>query len=246
MAGTLYRRDIDGLRALAVVPVVLGHAGLSGFSGGFVGVDVFFVISGYLITGILARELASEQFSILRFYERRARRILPALFAMLAVCLIGGYFILTPEMLKGLGKSTGATLLFASNMWFWRTAGDYFGNASELEPLLHTWSLAVEEQFYIAFPLILWAVASRGRGAMIALVAVLSALSFALSVWATPRLPGPNFYFALTRAWELGLGALLALMAGTRAQEAPVTGRSMVRDAAGLIGLALIVAAVLG
>lgn len=241
MVAYSYRRDIDGLRALAVLPVVLGHAGLAGFSGGFVGVDVFFVISGYLITGILARELAAGQFSLLNFYERRARRILPALFVMLVACFVGGYLILTPEALEGLGQATGATLLFMSNMWFWASTGDYFGTAAELEPLLHTWSLAVEEQFYIFFPLILWAIAARGRRSMIFVVAALSVVSFIASLWATSRAPEMNFYFAATRAWELGLGALLALAVGTRALEAPVGARNILRDVAGLVGLALII-----
>jgi peptidoglycan/LPS O-acetylase OafA/YrhL len=143
MSALKYRRDIDGLRSLAVVPVVLGHAGIAGFSGGYVGVDIFFVISGFLITGIILREIEEDRFSILKFYERRARRILPALFAVLTVCAVVGWFLLSPIRLDGLAKSMAATLLFLSNIWFWHSTGDYFGTAAEFEPLLHTWSLAV-------------------------------------------------------------------------------------------------------
>lgn len=250
-----YRRDIDGLRTLAVVPVVLGHAGVAGFSGGFVGVDVFFVISGFLITGILARELGEGTFSILRFYERRARRILPALFAVLITCFVVGYLILPPDMYSGLAKSTGATLAFLSNVWFYRSTGDYFGVLAELEPLLHTWSLAVEEQFYIVFPLLLWLLAGRpgrrrwfqGRTATIWGVILMSVLSLALSVWATPRMPEANFYLSPTRAWELGLGALVALwlIPAPDRTTAPWTPPVLLRDLAGLLGLALILVSIL-
>ena len=147
-----YRRDIDGLRALAVIPVVLFHAGFNFFQGGYIGVDVFFVISGYLITSIILKELKDDTFSIINFYERRARRILPALFFVMLICIPFSYFLLLPNELIQFGNSLIYVSLFGSNFLFWQESG-YFDVASELKPLLHTWSLAVEEQYYIFFPI---------------------------------------------------------------------------------------------
>ncbi len=146
-----YRPEIDGLRAIAVIPVILFHAGFPLFSGGFVGVDIFFVISGYLITTIILADLEAGQFSLLKFYERRARRILPALFLVMATCLPFAWLWLMPSDAKEFSKSVMAVLVFASNIFFWRQS-DYFDAATELKPLLHTWSLGVEEQFYVLFP----------------------------------------------------------------------------------------------
>ena len=157
-----YRRDIDGLRALAVLAVVLYHFGIGPFDGGFVGVDVFFVISGYLITGIIQKEIDTNGFTFTGFYERRVRRLFPALFAMLLVTLVVGCFLLLPSDLVKLGNSTLATLLFVSNAWFMLQSG-YFDASSDLNPLLHTWSLAVEEQFYIGLPILLLLAAKFAR-----------------------------------------------------------------------------------
>ena len=151
-----YRREIDGLRAIAVLPVIFFHAGFKTFEGGFVGVDVFFVISGYLITTIILSDMNDGKFSIVTFYERRARRILPALFFVMLCCLPFAYFWLLPEHLKDFSQSLAAVSVFSSNILFWKESG-YFGVASELKPLLHTWSLAVEEQYYVLFPLFLMA-----------------------------------------------------------------------------------------
>ena len=203
-----YRPEIDGLRAFAVVPVVLFHAGFSTFKGGFVGVDIFFVISGYLITSIIHRELSETRFSIARFYERRARRILPALIAMLLVTLVLLVFIGLPAHLEGGGKSALAALLSVSNIYFWTQSG-YFAPASEFEPFLHTWSLGVEEQFYILFPpaLMLLAALRWRRGAvMLAALPILFAVGLYLSV----EKPSVAFYLLPARAWELALGAVLA------------------------------------
>ena len=153
MAGIGYRPEIDGLRALAVVPVVMFHLGL-GFPGGFVGVDVFFVISGFLITGIIRRGLENETFSLAEFWERRIRRIFPAVFVVVAATLAVGYWLLLPNELEELGKSSVAQALLLANVYFWRDTG-YFAGPAEFKPLLHTWSLAVEEQFYLFFPLVL-------------------------------------------------------------------------------------------
>ncbi|SDZ94190.1 acyltransferase family protein [Microbulbifer marinus] len=238
MSNIGYRRDIDGLRAFAVLPVLFAHAGLPGFSGGFVGVDVFFVISGYLITGILLREIGEDRFSLTSFYERRARRILPALFAVLIVSLAVGWFVLPPEPLKELAQSVLATLLFVSNIWFWRSTEDYFGSDADWQPLLHTWSLSVEEQFYLGFPLLLCLLASRGRSLTLLAVAGISALSLGLSIWATKAQPFANYFLTPTRVWELGLGALIALAGVARVR------RVWLLELAAGAGLAMILAAV--
>ena len=151
-----YRPEIDGLRAVAVVPVILFHAGFRSFAGGFVGVDVFFVISGYLITTIILSDMDKGAFSLATFYERRARRILPALFAVILCCLPFAWLWLLPDHLEDFGESVTAVATFSSNFLFWQESG-YFDTAAELKPLLHTWSLAVEEQFYVLFPLMLMA-----------------------------------------------------------------------------------------
>ncbi|WP_147473359.1 acyltransferase family protein, partial [Pseudomonas coronafaciens] len=166
-----YRSEIDGLRALAVVPVMLYHAGLPFLSGGFVGVDVFFVISGYLITSIIIAEMARGTFSLINFYERRARRILPALFAVMLVCLPVAWMTLDPPDLKYFAKSLVAVPTFSSNVLFWLESG-YFDATAELKPLLHTWTLAVEEQYYLLFPLLLMLGWRIGRGRLVALLIV--------------------------------------------------------------------------
>ena len=146
-----YRREVDGLRAFAIIPVIFFHAGSTAFSGGFVGVDVFFVISGYLITSIILSEKKAVTFSLLTFWERRARRILPALFLVMGACIPLAWVWLPPPDMKGFMQSLVATTIYASNILLWQTSG-YFDGAAELKPLLHTWSLAVEEQYYLFFP----------------------------------------------------------------------------------------------
>ncbi len=169
------------------------------FSGGFIGVDVFFVISGFLITSIVVREIAEQRFSLLSFYERRARRIMPALVAVIAVSLIAGWLLLMPSELKRLGHSMIATMLFASNFHFARSL-DYFAPAAELEPLLHTWSLAVEEQFYLFFPPLLMALAALGKSRhMLAVVAALSAVSLVGAAALLDYRPGYVFYLIVFR-----------------------------------------------
>lgn len=205
-----YRADIDGLRALAVLPVVWFHSGLPGLPGGFAGVDVFFVISGYLITGIIARGLAAGSFSFAGFYQRRVRRIAPALLVVLLATLAIGTLLLLPRQLSELAKSAIAAQLLVPNFHFWLDGGGgYFGLAKRLPPLLlHTWSLGVEEQFYLLFPLFL-VLATRWRIARSATIAVI-ALSAALCWLGADRAPVATFFLLPTRAWELGLGAALA------------------------------------
>lgn len=231
-----YRPDIDGLRAVAVIPVVLFHAGLGLLGGGYVGVDVFFVISGYLITGILYREALDGRFSIARFYERRIRRIFPALFAMLAVTLFAGLFILLPHELVALGRSAVAATMFVSNILFWQESG-YFDAASTSKPLLHTWSLAVEEQFYIFFPLVLWAVFRWLRRWLLAVVIAGALGSLALSAVLLPTAASATFYLIPTRAWELLIGSALALL--------PVVRHRLTAEIVSGLGLMTITASVL-
>ena len=204
-----YRPEIDGLRSVAVVPVVLFHAGFQVFSGGFVGVDVFFVISGYLITGILLGDIERHRYSIARFYERRARRILPALLAMMLACLPLAWAVMLPDEIAGFGRSVLAVLGFVSNIEFWREEG-YFNTASELKPLLHTWSLAVEEQFYLAFPLLLWALRGVRPQITFAVLALAALASFGLCEYAAYHFQTANFYLSPSRAWELLAGSLCA------------------------------------
>lgn len=208
---TTYRPDIDGLRSVAVVPVVIYHAGSQWLGGGFIGVDVFFVISGFLITSIIAPEIAEGRFSLLQFYERRTRRILPALFFVVALSLPAGAVLLLPRAFEDFAASVLATLAFSSNIWFWSVSTGYFAPAADLLPLLHTWSLAVEEQFYIFYPLALGLVLPAGRRATILALGTVMFVSLALAIWATPRMPAASFYLLPTRAWELGFGALVAL-----------------------------------
>ena len=231
-----YRPEIDGLRSVAVVPVVLFHAGFQMFSGGYVGVDVFFVISGYLITGILLGDIERHRYSIARFYERRARRILPALLAMMLVCLPLAWVVMLPDEIAGFGRSVLAVLGFVSNIEFWREEG-YFSTASEFKPLLHTWSLAVEEQFYLAFPLILWALRGVRPRITFAVLASAALASFAVCEYAAYHFQTANFYLAPSRAWELLAGSLCAF-AGRRGVLRP-------NSALAACGLAIIVGSIL-
>ncbi len=205
-----YRPEIDGLRALAIVPVVLFHAGFATFSGGYVGVDVFFVISGYLITSIILTERADGTFSFRRFYLRRARRILPALFTVALTVIPFAFYLLPPPALQDFFQSLRYVATFTANTHFYKTTG-YFDTFADLKPLLHTWSLAVEEQFYLIFPLLLIAGLRLGhRLPLIGLVA-LSVASFGTAEWALRHDPAAGFFLLPARFWELGIGALAAL-----------------------------------
>ena len=233
-----YRADVDGLRAVAVLPVVLFHAGVAGFDGGFVGVDVFFVISGYVITLRLLSDLQEGRFSIIDFYERRVRRIFPALFFMMALTTVVAAFLFLPPNFEDFSKSAVATALFASNFYFWKFSG-YFEPSALLRPLLHTWSLAVEEQYYIFMPIAMYLAYRFAKARWLLVFLPVALLSFALSVVATSTAPTANFFLLPTRAWELLLGALLVLT------PPPAPARKAWADAIGLVGLALILYAVL-
>jgi peptidoglycan/LPS O-acetylase OafA/YrhL len=206
-----YRAEIDGLRALAVVPVILFHAGFELFSGGFVGVDVFFVISGYLITTILIEDIENQRFSLVNFYERRARRILPALFFVMLVCIPFAWMWMLPTQIKDFSQSLVAVSLFASNVLFWRESG-YFDAASEEKPLLHTWSLAVEVQYYVLFPIFLFLAWRYGKNRVFWIIVVMASVSLLLSEWGWRNKPTANFYLAPTRAWELFAGSIAAFI----------------------------------
>lgn len=200
---------IDGLRAVAVLLVVLFHFEL-GIPGGFIGVDVFFVISGFLITSLIFNDIEKGNFSLGRFWERRARRILPALAIVILATLVAGWFLLLPRDLIDLGWSVLAQAVFLQNVVFWKGEG-YFAAPSEVKPLLHTWSLAVEEQFYFVFPLLFAAVSFRTKQFWRMLFILLFAISLGLSVLAVSKFPGAAFYFLPSRAWELLLGAMVAV-----------------------------------
>jgi peptidoglycan/LPS O-acetylase OafA/YrhL len=234
-----YRRDIDGLRAVAVLAVVLFHFGVPGVTGGFVGVDVFFVISGFLITSIIWRERQAGRFSFVDFWARRARRILPALFVMMAATLAVGWFLLAPKDYEELGRSVHYQVIFTSNLLFSRQHG-YFDAASDIKPLLHTWSLAVEEQFYIIFPLLLTLLASRLKHWRLALFGILL-VSFGMSVWAVAHAPQKAFYLLHLRAWELLAGAMLAVVPLRDWRASPGLAQGV-----SLLSMALILIAVFG
>jgi peptidoglycan/LPS O-acetylase OafA/YrhL len=205
-----YRNDIAGLRAVAVLPILLFHAGVTALPGGFIGVDIFFVISGFLITSIICREMDSGVFSQVEFYRRRVARIVPALSLVLISTLVAGYFLLLPFEMRDLGKSVASAALFVSNFFFMVKA-DYFGGAAESKPLLHTWSLAVEEQFYIFYPIGVF-ILKRWAPKMLKPVLCAGVISsLALAFLLNYVKPDAAFYLIPARAWELGAGGLIAL-----------------------------------
>ena len=227
-----YRKEIDGLRAIAVITVILFHAGFLSFSGGFIGVDIFFVISGYLITSLILQEKLNNDFSIINFYERRVRRILPALFLVVIATIPFAFLIMTPAALKEFSNSLISIPLFLSNFQFWSESG-YFATAAEEKPLLHTWSLAVEEQYYLFFPLLILFFWKLGLKNLTLLIVLISFFSFSLSQFGgnfSPRypfiedslkfnaIPGFSFFFSITRAWELLFGSLTAIYLAYRTE----------------------------
>jgi peptidoglycan/LPS O-acetylase OafA/YrhL len=217
-----YRREIDGLRAIAVIAVMLYHAGLPFFSGGFIGVDVFFVISGFLITGILVRQYENRELRLLDFWVKRAKRILPALVTVLLFCVVASLLLLTPPALTQFGESLSSSAAFSANLFFWRSTSSYFDpNVRDLL-LIHLWSLAVEEQFYIFYPwIIVFILKFFRKHISMALLAMLVA-SLGLSAYMTEIAPRANFYLLPPRAWELLTGAL-AVTARSRFKSAIVS-----------------------
>lgn len=205
----IYRPEIDGLRAVAVLPVILFHAGFGLFDGGFVGVDVFFVISGYLITSILIEDIERGRFSLLKFYEHRARRILPALFFVVLCTIPFAVLWMLPAQLRDYSQSLVAVSLFSSNFLFWMESG-YFEAGADLKPLLHTWSLAIEEQFYVVFPVLLFVLWKLGRRTVIWILTLIALFSLGLAEWGWRGHPAANFFLAPARVWELLAGSLCA------------------------------------
>ena len=228
-----YRPEIDGLRAISVIGVVLFHLEL-GFPGGFVGVDVFFVISGYLITGILLRQLGEDRFSLMEFWARRVRRIVPAAMVMVVGALLIGAFLQTPERYASLARSAMAHVLMASNCYFTRDQG-YFAEKSDYEPLLHTWSLSVEEQFYLIFPLIVCFVWKRAPQRLVLVLTSAALISFSWSWFEVVNNPKWAFFLLPARGWELLVGALLAILPQK-------TIRSLCNEAWAGLGLVLVLA----
>lgn len=231
-----YRPEVDGLRALAIIPVILYHAGFSVFSGGFVGVDVFFVISGYLITTIIISEVSEKRFSLVTFYERRARRILPPLFLVIFISIPFAWLWLVPRDLQGFYQSILAILTFSSNFLFWLESG-YFEPAAELKPMLHTWSLAVEEQYYILFPLFIMGVWRLGKTSVFALLTVFCICSLLLAQWEVYNNPDRAFYLLHTRGWEILLGSLVGLYLF---RDKNIEFKNAINQSLSLIGLCLI------
>lgn len=231
-----YRPEIDGLRAIAVTSVILFHSGLVPLTGGFAGVDVFFVISGFLVTSILLKELGTGTHSIRRFYERRVRRILPALLVVLATTTTAAVLLMIPPQLEAYSKSLAAVLLFLSNILFGANSG-YFAPALEEAPLLHTWSLSIEEQYYLLFPLILAALLRRGTRSVTMGLWGMAAASLVLAQGGSIAEPEMNFFFSVSRFWELLAGSLTAWHLHRR----PLAANGL----AALLGLVLIVAAMI-
>ncbi|WP_026198470.1 acyltransferase family protein [Wenxinia marina] len=232
-----YRPDVDGLRAVAVLAVVLYHAGLLGWSGGFIGVDVFFVISGYLITGIIYRESIQNRFSFIDFYDRRLRRIMPALLCVVLFVLAGASLLFLPREMRVLPGQVIGAVTFVANIVLWRQSG-YFAPAADELPLLHIWSLGVEEQFYIFAPVLIIGILRWAPRLLIPFVVIATILSFALSVVFSSRMPDASFYLLPTRAWELAAGSLVSLAV------LPRPSNRVVRELATVAGLALIVGGV--
>jgi peptidoglycan/LPS O-acetylase OafA/YrhL len=205
-----YRPDIDGLRAISIALVLMYHIGVGFTKGGYTGVDVFYVISGYLITGLILSDVEAGKFTFAHFYERRIRRIFPALFAALAASSIAAFMVLYPPELVSYGKSLASAVFFAANIFFYNETGGYFNGNTSLMPLHHTWSLAVEEQFYLFFPLILLPISRLKRSSLTWIIAAIAVASFAFSLYLMKVSPEAAFYLILPRAWELATGALLA------------------------------------
>jgi peptidoglycan/LPS O-acetylase OafA/YrhL len=240
-----YRPEIDGLRAIALIPVVLFHAGLHPFTGGFVGVDIFFVISGYLITSIILDARHAGTFSLVEFYERRARRILPALFVVMLACTPVAWVLMLPDDFENFGQSVFATTLFSNNILLWLTS-TYFGLQNEFKPLLHTWSLGIEEQFYVLYPLLLLAMRRHSERWAASILAVLLVASFAVAAWGAWEAPAAAFFLLPARAWQLLTGGLIACYfasSATSTFSAKPIGR-LPAELAGLAGAGLILVSI--
>ena len=237
-----YRPEIDGLRALAVLLAVFYHAAFDLFKGGYIGVDIFFVISGYLITNIIIEDMYEGKFSLSEFFDRRARRIFPALFCVLAVCLPLAWYSLSSAAFQDFGQSMFAVAAFAANIHLWQE-NTYFAAASDLKPLLHTWTIAVEQQFYIIYPIFLILAWRLGLQRVITIIAFLAILSLMLAVWDTQyniyKLwpPGGAYFLLPTRLWQLAIGAFVAFYLRHHTYHKSHT----INQALSIVGIAMIV-----
>lgn len=245
-----YRPEIDGLRAIAVIAVVIYHAKFifnsnEFLSGGFLGVDIFFVISGYLITSIILRELeTTNSFNIARFYERRVRRILPALYTVMLTSIPFAWAFMLPKALKEYAGSALSSLFFGSNFWFWQE-DSYSAEPSQLKPLLHTWTLSVEEQFYVIFPIILLLIWKFFKRALLPSILVLTFVSLALSHYGSAHFPDGNFYLLPTRGWELLAGVILAILNLRRTQEQKNQSLKPIEQVMPVLGIVMVVGSIL-
>ena len=228
----VYRPEIDGLRFIAVASVILFHSGVSVFRGGYLGVDIFFVISGYLIFTIIEADLRQNKFRLINFFERRARRILPLLFFVCLGVSVPSFFVMLPDALENFGQSLVATTLFSNNILLYFTAG-YWDLASEFKPLLHTWSLSVEEQFYLIFPLLLMTLSYFGTRAIFLCLLIIFFVSLYLFFKLGQTNVNAQFYLLHSRAWELLAGAIGAML---HSRSTP-----LVRESLSLLGLAGVV-----
>lgn len=233
-----YRSEIDGLRAVAVVPVILFHAGLDSIPGGFLGVDVFFVISGFLITSIIHQDVSAGMFRISTFYERRIRRILPALTVVILLCVPFAYFTMIPDDLKKFGESAVASIFFSNNILLYIT-GNYFDIEAKFKPLIHTWSLGIEEQYYIFIPFIIFILGINfGRIGVLVGLSVLTIISFVTCIHLSYLDQVGNFYLISSRFWELGVGSICAVLPKSVLHKFKFNGFG---DWLGVIGLSAIV-----
>ena len=238
-----YRPEIDGLRALAVLPVILFHAGLNFFKGGYVGVDIFFVISGYLIGYIILDKIEIGKFSIFEFYENRARRILPALFVVMTSCIVMAWYWMDPAQWQEFSNSLPWVSFFGSNFFFMEQS-DYFAQASELKPLLHTWSLAVEEQYYLIFPILMMGLFRFGRKFLFGFLASIGLMSLLLCIFLAYRYPSESFFMLPSRMWELLFGAACAFILFYK--KAPLGPNKLFENILSLIGMGMILYSIIG
>ena len=235
-----YRREIDGLRAIAVISIILFHANFEIFSGGFVGVDVFFVISGYLITNIILAEIRLDKFTVVNFWERRARRILPALFVVMLACIPFAWFWLLPVDMKDFSQSLVSVSFFASNLLFWLEGG-YFDATAELKPLLHTWSLSVELQYYVLFPLFMILFCKLGKRWILIMLGFLFIASFVVAQYASYVNPAAAFYLLPARLWEFLIGTFTAFL---QCKLNNNKFSKVIKEVGGWVGIALILFAI--
>jgi peptidoglycan/LPS O-acetylase OafA/YrhL len=235
-----YQSELDGIRAIALIVVLIYHTGSSLFSGGYVGVDVFFVLSGYLITNIVLTHFEQKKFNYSDFFERRARRIFPALYVVLVACTLPAWFLFVPPDMLSFVNSQSSAAAFLSNIFFWRES-NYFDTSSELKPLLHTWSLAVEFQFYLIYPLYIWLAYRLFPKYLFHATALCFIVSLCLSHWGAIVKPTPNYYLLPTRAWELLYGALVAIWITKHSKNRALNIGKLKADLITAVGLLLII-----